>query len=172
MTHLEKNNMLPCPLAFTCLWPMESPRRKGEERGQSASSLGTVHASSPRAVSITSPISPAPVKMILPWGSHSTLGCSLLFLMLLLLLLLSCFSRVRLCATPWTAAYQVPPSLGFSRQEHWSGVPFSSPMRESAVTQSCLTLSNRMDCSLAGFSVHGIFQARILEWVAIAFSGS
>ena len=135
MTHLEKNNMLPCPLAITWLWPMESPRRKGEERGQSASSLGTVHASSPRAVSITSPISPAPVKMILPWGSHSTLGCSLLFLMLLLLLLLllllSRFSRVQLCATPWTAAYQVPPSLGFSRQEHWSGVPFSSPMHES-----------------------------------------
>ena len=37
---------------------------------------------------------------------------------LLLLLLLSCFSRVRLCATPQTAAHQAPPSLGFSRQEH------------------------------------------------------
>ena len=36
-------------------------------------------------------------------------------------------SRVRLCATPWTAAYQAPPSMGFSRQEYWSGVPFSSP---------------------------------------------
>ena len=35
------------------------------------------------------------------------------------LLLLSCFSRVRLCATPWTAAYQAPPSMGFSRQEYW-----------------------------------------------------
>ena len=48
-----------------------------------------------------------------------------------LLLLLSCFSCVRLCATPETAAHQAPPSLGFSRQEHWSGLPFSSPMRES-----------------------------------------
>ena len=36
--------------------------------------------------------------------------------------------------------------------------------------QSCLTLSDPMDCSLPGSSVHGIFQARILEWVAIAFS--
>ena len=45
----------------------------------------------------------------------------------LLLLLLSHFSRVRLCATPWTAAYQAPPSMGFSRQEHWSGLPFPSP---------------------------------------------
>ena len=49
----------------------------------------------------------------------------------LLLLLLSRFSRVRLCATPWTAAYQASPSMGFSRQEHWSGLPFPSPMHES-----------------------------------------
>ena len=37
-------------------------------------------------------------------------------------------SRVQLLATPWTAAYQVPPSMGFSRQEYWSGVPLPSPM--------------------------------------------
>ena len=41
---------------------------------------------------------------------------------------------------------------------------------ESEVAQSCLTLSNTMDCSLPGSSVHGIFQARVLEWGAIAFS--
>ena len=46
-------------------------------------------------------------------------------------LLLSRFSRVRLCATPWTAAYQASPSMGFSRQGHWSGLPFPSPMHES-----------------------------------------
>ena len=40
-------------------------------------------------------------------------------------------SRVRLFATPWTAAHQASPSLGFSRQEHWSGLPFPSPMHES-----------------------------------------
>ena len=51
--------------------------------------------------------------------------------MLLLLLLLSRFSCVRLCATPQTAAHQAPPSLGFSRQEHWSGLPFPSPRHES-----------------------------------------
>ena len=50
---------------------------------------------------------------------------------LLLLLLLSRFSRVRLYATPQMAAHQAPPSLGFSRQEHWSGLPFPSPMHES-----------------------------------------
>ena len=37
-------------------------------------------------------------------------------------------SRIRLLATPWTLAYQAPPSMGFSRQEYWSGVPFTSPI--------------------------------------------
>ena len=37
-------------------------------------------------------------------------------------------SRVRLCATPWTAAHQAPPSMGFSRQEYWSGLPLPSPL--------------------------------------------
>ena len=50
---------------------------------------------------------------------------------MLLLLLLSRFSRVRLCATPEMAAHQAPPSLGFSRQEHWCGLPFPSPINES-----------------------------------------
>ena len=72
------------------------------------------------------------------------------------------------------AAHQAPLSLEFSRQEHWSGLPFSSPVHEneseSEVAQSCLTLSNPMDCSLPGSSIHGIFQARVLEWGAIAFS--
>ena len=50
---------------------------------------------------------------------------------MLLLLLLSCFNRVWLCATPEMAAHEASPSLGFSRQEHWSGLPFPSPMHES-----------------------------------------
>ena len=48
-----------------------------------------------------------------------------------LLLLLSRFSRVQLCATPWTEAYQASPSMGFSRKECWSEFPFPSPMHES-----------------------------------------
>ena len=90
------------------------------------------------------------------------------------MLLLSHFSRVQLCATPSTAAQQAPPSLGFSKQEYWSGLPFPSPMHEvkseSEVAQSCLTLSDPMDCSPPGSSIHGIFQARVLEWGAIDFS--
>ena len=49
----------------------------------------------------------------------------------LLLPLPSHFSRVRLCVTPSTAAHQAPLSLGFSRQERWSGLPFPSSMHES-----------------------------------------
>ena len=85
-------------------------------------------------------------------------------------------SRVRLFVTPWTVAHQTPLSMGFSRQTHWSGLPLPSPMHEvkseSEVAQSCPTLSDPMDCSLPGSSVHGIFQARALEWGAIAFSKS
>ena len=84
-------------------------------------------------------------------------------LLLLLLLLLSHFSRVPLCATPQTAAHQDPPSLGFSRQEHWSGLPFPSPVHESEseIAQPSPTPSSPMDCSLPGSSVRGIFQTRV-----------
>ena len=80
-------------------------------------------------------------------------------------------SSVQLFAIPWTVARQASLSLGFSRQEHWSGLPFPSPVHESEieVAQKCPTLSDPMDCSLPGSSVHGICQARVLEWVAIAF---
>ena len=79
-------------------------------------------------------------------------------------------NRLRLFATQWTVAHHAPLSMGFSRQEYWSGLPFPSPMHENEVTQSCPSLSNTMDCSLPGSSIHGIFQARVLEWGAIAFS--
>ena len=102
-------------------------------------------------------------------------------------------SRVRLFATSWTVAHQAPLSVEFSRQEYWSGLsfPFSrgssrprnrtrvsriakenrcftvSVTREAKVeaAQSCLTLCDPMD-----YRAHGILQARVLEWVAVAFS--
>ena len=65
------------------------------------------------------------------------------------------------------ATHQAPPSLGFFRQEHWSGLPFPSPMHESKkwseVAQLCLTLRDPMDCSLPGSTVHGISQARVYQ---------
>ena len=106
--------------------------------------------------------------------------------------------------TPWTVACQTPLSIGFSRQEYYSGLPFPSPgdlsdpgieprspalQADSLPTelqgkpcvkyaaaaaakslQSCPTLHDPMDCSPPGSSIRGIFQARVLEWGAIAFS--
>ena len=63
------------------------------------------------------------------------------------------WSRVQLCVTPWTAAYQAPLSVGFSRQEYWSG---------GAIAFS--------DIHMYIYYIHGILQARILEWVAYPFS--
>ena len=75
---------------------------------------------------------------------------------------------------PIDGSHQPPQSLGFSRQELWSGLPFllqcMKVKSESEVAESCPTLSDPMDCSLPGPSVHGIFQARVLEWGDIAFS--
>ena len=63
-----------------------------------------------------------------PSSEPRTKGLQSFYTLLLLLLLLNRFSHVRLCATPQTAAHQASPSLGFSRQEYWSGLTFPSPM--------------------------------------------
>ena len=95
----------------------------------------------------------------------------LLFIYMLLLVLLSRFSRVRprrrqptRLPHPWDSPGKNP---GVGCQFLLQCMKVKS---ESEVAQSCLTLSNPMDCSLPGSSVHGIFQARVLEWGAIAFS--
>ena len=85
--------------------------------------------------------------------------------------LLSHFSRVRLCATPQTATHQATRPWDSPGKNTGVGCHFllqcMKVKSESEVTQSCLTLSNPMDCSLPGSSIHGIFQTRILEWSAI-----
>ena len=113
--------------------------------------------------------------------------------------MLTCFSLVWLFATPWAVAHQAPLSIGFSRQEYWRGLPcpppgaltnpgikpmsFMSPALEDGffttratweahfhlkvkVAQACPTLCDPMD-----YTVHGILQARILEWVDFPFPG-
>ena len=121
-----------------------------------------------------------PTRLRCPWdspGKNTGMGCYFL----LQCLKVKSLSRVRLLAIPWTAAYQARPSMGFSRQEYWSGLPLPSPRdlefysikcpaAAAALLQSCLTPSDPMDCSLPVSSIHGIFQTRVLEWVAIAFS--
>ena len=88
-------------------------------------------------------------------------------------MLLSRFSRVRLCdpldgsprgSCPWDSPGK---NTGVGCHFHLQSMKGKS---ESEVAQSCPTLSDLMDCSLPGSSVHGIFQARVLEWVASAFS--
>ena len=66
---------------------------------------------------------------------------------LLLLLLLSRFSRVRLLATPWTAAHQTSPPMGFCRQEYWSGLPLTSPIRPLQPPNFCFRGGNRRESS-------------------------
>ena len=84
---------------------------------------------------------------------------------------------LQLCPTlsdPIDSSPPGSPSLGFSRQEHGVGCHFllqcMKVKSESEVAQSCLTLHDPMDCSPSGSSAHGTFQARVLKWVAIAFS--
>ena len=94
----------------------------------------------------------------------------------MLLLLLNQFSRIRLCATPEMVAHQAPRPWDSPGKNTRVGCHFllqcMKVKSESEVTQSCLTLSDPMDCSLPGSSAHGICQARVLEWGAIAFSAS
>ena len=84
------------------------------------------------------------------------------------------FSRVQLLATPWTAAYQAPPSMGFfqARVLEWGAIAFSLKTLAAAAKslQSCPTLCDSIDGSLPGSAIPGILQARTLEWVVIAFS--
>ena len=88
--------------------------------------------------------------------------------------MLSHFSRVQLCVTPWTAAHQAPLSWDSPGKNTGVGCHFLLQCRkmkgESEVAQSCPTLSDPRDWSPPGSSIYGIFQARVLEWGAIAFS--
>ena len=91
-----------------------------------------------------------------------------------MLLLLSRFSRIRLCATPRPEAPEAPRPWDSPGKNTGVGchvlLQCMKVKSESEGAQSCLTPSDPMDCSLPGFSIHGIFQARVLEWGAIAFS--
>ena len=91
-----------------------------------------------------------------------------------MLLLLSRFSRVRLCATHRRQLTRLPRPWDSPGKNTGVGCHFllqcMKVKSESEVTQLCPTLRDPMDCSLPGSSVHGTFQARVLEWVAITFS--
>ena len=97
----------------------------------------------------------------------SFLPITLLYTLKLLLLLLSHFSRVRLCGPHRRQPTRLPRPWDSLGKNSGVGCQFllqcMKVKSESEVTQSCPTLSNPMDCSLPGSSLHGIFQARVLE---------
>ena len=89
------------------------------------------------------------------------------------------FSHIRLCATPLMAAHQSPPSLGFSRQEHWSGFPFPSSIHESEKWKWShlvyMTLCNPKDCNTPGLPVCQQlleFTQTYVHWVSEAIQPS
>ena len=101
-----------------------------------------------------------PTRLPHPWdspGKNTGVGCHFLLQCMKVKSKVKSLSHVRLLATPWTAAHQAPPSMGFSRLEYWSGVPLPSPSGvchkfhmaalkgKVTVAQSCLTLSDPMD---------------------------
>ena len=77
-----------------------------------------------------------PTRLPHPWdspGKNTGVGCHFLLQCMKWKVKVKLLSRVRLLATPWTAAYQAPPSMGFSRQVYWSGVPLCSPLNDSSI---------------------------------------
>ena len=106
-------------------------------------------------------------KEAVPVGSRKTLGT-----IRRLLLLLSRFSSVRLCATHRWQPTRLPCPWDSPGKSTGVGCHFLLQCMKvkstSEVAQSCPTPRDPMDCSLPGSSVHGIFQARVLEWGAIA----
>ena len=101
-----------------------------------------------------------PTRLPHPWdspGKNTRVGCH--FPLQCMEVKVKSLSRVRSSATPWTAAHQAPPSMGFSRQEYWSRVPLPSPgkalsVQFSSVAQSCPTLCDPMNCSTPGLPDH------------------
>ena len=117
-----------------------------------------------------------PTRLPRPWdspGKNTGVGCHFLLQYMKVKSESEVAQSCPTLVTLWTAAYQAPPSMGFSRQNtEWVAISFSNAGKWKVKVKllSHIWLSNLMDCSLPGSSVHGMFQARVLEWGAIAFS--
>ena len=125
------------------------------------------------------PLRRQPTRLPRPWGSpgkNTGVGFHFLLQCMQVKVKVKSLSHVRPSATPWTAACQAPLSMGFSRQEYWSGVPLPSLLQSNAAAskslQSCPTLCYPIDGGPPGSPVPGILQARTLEWVSISFSNA
>ena len=81
-------------------------------------------------LTLCNPIDSSPTRFPCPWdsqGKNTGVGCHFLLQCVKARVKVKSLSGVRLLVTPWTVAHQAPPSMGFSRQEYWSGVPLPSP---------------------------------------------
>ena len=101
-----------------------------------------------------------PTRLPCPWdspGKNTGVGCHFLLQCMTVKREGKVAQSCRLFATPWTAAYQAPPSMGFSRQEYSSGLPLPSPKVIKtcccSVPQPCLILCDPTDCSMPGVPV-------------------
>ena len=118
------------PLQYSCL---ENPMDRGAW-------WATVHAAAAAKSLQSDSVRPhrrQPTRLPHPWdspGKNTGVGCHCLLQCMKVKVKL--LSRVRFLATPWTAAYQVPQSMGFSKQEYWSGVPLPSPATVHRVTNN------------------------------------
>ena len=86
-----------------------------------------------------------PTRLPRPWGSpgkNTGVGCRFLLQCMKGKVKVKLFSSVLLLATPWTPDFQAPPSMGFSRQEYWSGVPSPSPFHQWLTNKSQLPNQN------------------------------
>ena len=121
-----------------------------------------------------------PIRLPRPWdspGKNTGVGCHFLLQRMKVIVKVKLLCHVRLLATPWNAAHQAPPSMGFSTQAYWSGVPLpsliqchyliikwsihqdnatilNSSVQLSSVTQSCPTLCDPMNHRTPGLPVH------------------
>ena len=108
-----------------------------------------------------------PTRLPRPWdspGKNTGVGCHFL----LQCMKVKSLSRVQLLATPWTAAYQAPPSMGFSRQEYWSGVPLPSLSNNA---QGCVKhMGCIFICNLPGTVLLNCFKFLLTSFFLAVFS--
>ena len=123
------------PLSYSA-WPQRTSRARGQNKQKQVASIFLSLFSFPFQRSIQTLDHTPPLTGLTQPQRLITAKPTKCYIMLCTMkkcknMLLSHLSRVRLCATPQMAAHQAPPSLGFSRQEHWSRLPFPSPVHES-----------------------------------------
>ena len=160
--HELETSIVPSTLSYWLYRPGIRTTGETMEKEQTPTSAGRAHSHVPSSSLSQSNLTPKGWPGVMGLGQVSrrgNMGCAQVEcngFMNTLLLLLSPFSRVQLCATPETAAYHAPLSLGFSRQEHWSGLPFPSPMHGSEMWKWSRSV-------LSNFSwPHGLQPTRLL----------